>query len=398
MDAPQQLQSEIAHKPVVLHLMRKFLPHTATFIRNQIAAAERYRPAVLYAERVESATLESLPPSLAAIRAVRPGVEAQLYDKFRRLGPGSIAAAEGVLKGGPALAHVHYGVDALVFQKALKNTQTPTIVSFYGYDCSTFPNRWKGWGKTLLQRYVFNHPAVKLITAMSPDMQADLLALGCPQEKLRVHYHGVPTGMWAKVPEMHVPASNGQVRFTIISGLSEKKGHLPLLEAFAIAQAKSSNTLMLNIVGEGDMRPQIEQTITRLNIEGVTLSGRMVYGSPIHLEILAQTDVFVHPSITAANGDKEGIPGALLEAMAAGLPVISTMHAGIPYIIESGKTGLLVPEHNIDALAEAMLQVATNAEKREQMGAAARAYAIGTLDIQARQNALENLYDEIAIR
>ena len=71
----------------------------------------------------------------------------------------------------------------------------------------------------------------------------------------------------------------------------------------------------------------------------VTWHGPTVYASEEHKKYLQNADVFVHPSVTDVNGDKEGIPGAIVEAMAAGLPVISTYHAGIPNIIKNNKTG-----------------------------------------------------------
>ena len=115
-----------------------------------------------------------------------------------------------------------------------------------------------------------------------------------------------------------------------------------------------------------------------------------------HLELLKNADVFVHPSITTANGNKEGIPGAIMEAMSAGLPVIATVHAGIPYAVVNGKTGILVEERNIGQLTDAIVRLADNAELRREMGMAGREHVRRELALDKKEEELERLYDGLA--
>ena len=124
----------------------------------------------------------------------------------------------------------------------------------------------------------------------------------------------------------------------------------------------------------------------------VKMNGKIIYGSDIHLKALFNADVFIHPSVTAENGDKEGIPGAIVEAMASGLPVISTYHAGIPYIIENQQTGVLVNEWDVDALAEGILELAENSSKRKMIGLAGQEYAMNNLDLFEKEKELEEIY------
>ena len=110
-----------------------------------------------------------------------------------------------------------------------------------------------------------------------------------------------------------------------------------------------------------------------------------------HKQYLCDADVFIHPSVTASNGAKEGIPGSIVEAMASGLPVISTFHAGIPYVIKNEDTGILVDEWDIEALSKSILKMA-DANLRKDLGLRAQEYAAKNLDVEEKGKDLENIY------
>jgi colanic acid/amylovoran biosynthesis glycosyltransferase len=116
------------------------------------------------------------------------------------------------------------------------------------------------------------------------------------------------------------------------------------------------------------------------------------YTSDALVEHFRQADVFAHPSITV-NGLKEGIPGTIVEAMACGLPVVATDHAGIPAVIESGRHGVLVPERDVEALASALDAVMGDVALRERLGRAAAERAARDLDLVTRTLELEAIYD-----
>jgi colanic acid/amylovoran biosynthesis glycosyltransferase len=105
-----------------------------------------------------------------------------------------------------------------------------------------------------------------------------------------------------------------------------------------------------------------------------------------------EADIFVHPSVTT-RGVKEGIPGTVVEAMASGLPVVASRHGGIPAVIESGRHGLLVDEGDVDQLADALQALLEDASHRERLGTAATERAARELDLGARSDALERIYD-----
>lgn len=378
----------------VIHLVRKLLPFTASFIRNQIIYHTDYEPSVIYAEKIETPFFEEIRQKHQIWCAVDGNYGKFLYNKFRKLTNAEKRKINELIKTqNPDILHLHYGVDALVFSDVIKKSGIPAVVSFYGYDCTSFPKRFNGYGKTLLQKKVFANPAVKKVFAMSEDMKNDLLSIGCPDEKLMVHYYGTETKPFGINRDDN--KTNNTVNFTILSGLFDKKGHMILLDAFVDAQKTIVGNTHLHIIGDGILKEPILEKIKQTGLKNISFHGPVVYGSEKHMNFLKTSDVFIHPSITPPNGDKEGIPGVIIEAMAAGLPVISTYHAGIPYVIENNKTGLLVPEYDVKELSLAISKIANNAEMRVELGKNAQQFARTDLDVETKELELENIYDQV---
>jgi len=381
-------------KPGVTHLIRAFLPPATSFVSNQIMHHIRYVPSVAFTDKRESPLFDDITSRFPTFQAVTGPVGSFICSRFLQFTPSDGRKLTDWLRAtGPAVLHVHYGVEAILFSDVIRNMNIPAMVSFYGHDCTSFPLKFHGLGRIMLQRKVFFNPAIRMITAMSPDMRADLIALGCPAEKIRIHYHGTDTGRFS----MERDYREGEcVNFLIISLLDAKKGHNTLIEAFIRASVNTSRKIMLNIVGDGALKEEITRQIRESGAGNILMHGFVKYGSVAHLELLKNADVFVHPSITTANGNKEGIPGAIMEAMSAGLPVIATVHAGIPYAVVNGKTGILVEERNIGQLTDAIVRLADNAELRREMGMAGREHVRRELALDKKEEELERLYDGLA--
>ena len=110
----------------------------------------------------------------------------------------------------------------------------------------------------------------------------------------------------------------------------------------------------LTLAGEGPLQQIIRNLCDELGIsDKVQFAGRVAKEQVI--ELMERSDIFLHHSVTAANGDQEGIPTVLMEAMAMGLIVISSYHSGIPELIENGRTGFLVVEKDISSYVQTML-------------------------------------------
>ncbi len=264
----------------------------------------------------------------------------------------------------------------------LKDMMKVTLVtSFRGYD---------------LEKYVrANHPNVYSELFERGDMflpvcdyfAKKLRDLGCPPEKIRVHYSGVDTAQFAFYPRQ---IDGKEIRIFSVARLVEKKG----LEYSIRAAAKlvpRYPAIKYTIAGDGPLRSRLEALIRELGMENhIHLTGPLL--SDEVKELMNQANIFILASVTAQDGDQEGIPLSLREAMAVGLPVISTRHSGIPELIEDGKTGCLVPEKDIDGLVRACEYLISNPPKYAEMGRAARKFVEENLGIAKLNHRLEELY------
>jgi len=382
----------------VLHFVRKNTQLKASFIQNQIINHIDFNPVVVFRKKVTTNQHDGGFSNDVAdeIKIIDLGSDETFFEKilfrfFKRLSSRQqLKLQEYISQIKPDILHFHYGTDAGIYLPALRKIALPKVVSFYGYDCSVFPRRLFGYGREYLKSRVFKYS--DLVLAMSPDMEKDLITAGCPSEKIRVHYYGSEV---QKYYQEHDYSQNPVCRFLIISGLVPKKGHIFLLKAFSAALQTNQN-ISLTIVGSGPVEQEIVNYVIEYKLkEKVTFPGPVVYGSNEHHDYFKTHDVFIHSSIRDVNGDKEGIPGAIVEAMAAGLPVASTFHAGIPYIIENEKTGLLVREWDIPALADAIIRLSGSSESRKKLGVAGQEYALNHLDLKNKEKELEEIYNSL---
>ncbi|NTW49714.1 MAG: glycosyltransferase [Chlorobiales bacterium] len=379
----------------VCHFIRKSTHVRSSFIQNQINNHLRYKPFIVSKAASDKedggfALFDDSGIEWLDLSENEDFTSRVLYKSLKLISKNDRSLLTDFLeKNQIQLMHFHFGTDAGIYSPLLAHVKIPSVVSFYGYDCSGFPKKMMGYGATYLKTRVF--PYVTKVLAMSPDMKNDLIKAGCPEEKITVHYYGTDVESFYM---NRAYVQKDESRFLIISGLFEQKGHLFLLEAFKEAYAQNQK-IRLAIVGDGPMRDPITDYIKKYDMHYVSYEGKVVYGSEAHMDYLRNADVFIHPSITETTGDKEGIPGSIVEAMAAGLPVISTYHAGIPYIIEHDKSGLLVKEWDIRALKDQIVRLAANHEDRKRMGVQGQDYAMRYLDLKKKEKELENIYDQL---
>ncbi len=199
--------------------------------------------------------------------------------------------------------------------------------------------------------------------------------------RIQVVHCGIEPGRFAE-PAPLPPAGP---RLVAIGRLAEQKGHLLLVEALARAR-ETHPGLHLTLVGDGQMRPEIEAAIRAHGVEGHVAITGWVDEARVRAE-LAGAHALVLPSFA------EGLPMVVMEAMAAGRPVIATYIAGIPELVRDGETGWLVPAGDMAALAEAMRALAeTRGERLEAMGRAGRARVLVRHDVDREAARLASLF------
>lgn len=239
----------------------------------------------------------------------------------------------------------------------------PLIVVFHGYDVGV-PAR-----QADLSRYKDLFGRGTLCLTVNDVFRRMLIEAGAPEENVAVHHMGIDP---EAIPYAWRSWRDGPMELISVSRLTEKKGVEFALRALATVAA--SDPLLdwrYTVVGDGPLRPSLEALASSLGIEG-----RVAFlGGLPHAEVkqrLRRAHAFVLPSVTACNGDVEGIPVALMEAMAAGLTVVSTYHSGIPELIQDGVTGFLAPERDTATLASRLAWIARNPEACEPVAQAAR--------------------------
>jgi len=376
----------------VIHLLRKQEQLQASFINNQIYNHINYKAVIAFRKGHK----ESFSKDSVGNHVYNIGSRELLFEKltlkfFLRIGRGPLKRLRQILEiEKPSVLHFHYGSDASIFMTGLKNFRIPKIVSFYGYDCFSFPRRWGGVAKKILQWAVFKR-ATKILV-MSPEMEKDLHNLGCPLNKIIVHYHGVPATLSKVVRNYKL---KDRVNLMMLSYLDPVKGHIFVFKAIKKLLEEGLNGFILHVYGDGNYRDYLEGFVSENKLcEVIKFMGPVEYNSDFYVNAFTDADIFLHPSVTTKH-DKEGIPGALVEAMFAGLPVISTYHGGIPYVIQHDVNGLLVQEWDEKALKEAIISLLNSFTLRKRLGVAALQYASDNLDLQAKEAELEQIYDSL---
>lgn len=211
-----------------------------------------------------------------------------------------------------------------------------------------------------------------LFLPISERWKKRLLELGCPPARIRIHHMGIDCGRFAFRPRR--AQLEGSFRIVSVARLVEKKGLTHAIQALSQLRVPPGLSWHYEIIGDGPLMAELAQQVRALGLEGrVTLSGWRDQAYVV--AALNEADVLAAPSVTAADGDQEGIPVALMEAMASGLPVISTYHSGIPELITDGVSGLLVPERDAAALGAAIERLMADATLRADIARGARAEA-----------------------
>lgn len=196
--------------------------------------------------------------------------------------------------------------------------------------------------------------------------------------KLHVIHCGVDLEAFSVPSEVR---PDGPTRMVCVASFEEVKGHRHLLDACAMLRDRGVE-FRCDLVGEGPLRADIERRIARLALDGLVnvLGGR---ARPDVIRLYQAADLAVLASRPTRQGKREGIPVALMEAMATGLPVVSTAISGIPELVETGRTGILVPPGDARALADALEALAGDPQRRARMGAAGREKVEREFDLRA---------------
>jgi colanic acid/amylovoran biosynthesis glycosyltransferase len=286
------------------------------------------------------------------------------------------------------VVHAHFGENGILGMALgeMGLLSGPLVTSFYGYDLTSY---LRHQGPASYSR-LFTRG--QLFLPLSEDFRRRLARVGCPQDRTTIHRLGIDTTRFGFAARR--TASDGVLRLVTVARLVEKKGVEYAIRAVATL-IRSGRQVHHTVLGTGPLHESLARLVQDLNLqEHVQLAGAML--QPDVIRILSNAHLLVAPSVVASNGDEEGTPTAIIEGMALGLPVVATNHSGIPELVEDNISGRLVPERDVNALAEAIAHLADHSDRWPGMGEAGRRRVLALHDIDKLNDSLVELYRRLA--
>ncbi|EDX86490.1 glycosyl transferase, group 1 family protein [Synechococcus sp. PCC 7335] len=311
----------------------------------------------------------------------------------------------------PCLIHAHFGLDGVMAMPLAKRLRVPLFVTFHAHYATKQPDADFNPREPLYKQLYFSDPiqytwhlylrkraqlfeSSNCIIAISNYIRQRLIEQGCPEEKVNVHYIGVDLQQFNAEITREIKASNTQLvnhqtTILFVGRLVEKKGCEYLLRSMAHVQQLMPYVKLI-VIGDGVLRQPLE------NMASKTLRHCQFLGlqsTEMVKKWMALSSVLVVPSVTTETGETEGLPMVILEAMAMGLPVVASFHAGIPEAISHGENGFLVPERSISDLSQAILDLLRYPNIKEHFANKGIETIQANYDLQTNTKHLEMLYD-----
>jgi glycosyltransferase involved in cell wall biosynthesis len=360
------------------------LPFSETFILNQADAMRTYAPFFAGRRRVPGIDLAGYTAVV-----VNDGGQRGWAREIRHLAgrpPADYVAR--LASFAPRVIHAHFGPDAVNALPLQRRLDLPLVVTFHGYDATrgtALRNGLSAWRYGRRRPLMVDSAAVLL--AVSERIRDNLVALGIPSARIRVHRIGVDLTKFTPAPlEERQPVVLGVGRFV------EKKGFATLIEAMAEVQ-RSSPEAELVLIGDGQLGEELRARAAQ------KLKSFRIFGPCPPDEIAAwmkRARLLAAPSIVDSAGNTEGLPITIVEALASGLPVVATRHAGIPEAVADGVSGFLVEERNAEALAARIGEIVDDDAGWQEMSVASRGIAARDFDLATQTGQLEQIYAEVA--
>lgn len=255
----------------------------------------------------------------------------------------------------PHVVLAEYGVTGADITTLLKELQIPLIVHFHGYDASITELIEKYKAKYLLMFEYAN-----AVIVVSELMKSKLINIGCSKDKITV------TPCAPDDSFLEIKPKYEKKQFIAIGRFVDKKGpYLTILAFMKVVKIYPDTKLI--VAGDGYLLNTCKNLVKYLKI-GNSVYFPGVISPKQYMNYIEESLAFVQHSLTAENGDMEGTPVSVLEASAAGIPVISTKHAGISDVIIDEVTGLLIEEHDVEGMAKNMIRVIEDVEFAKKMG------------------------------
>lgn len=378
-----------AHKRKVIYLRSNILPTSEIFIKEQILSLQTHHGILIGEILAENG------PSLNEIDHtihITDTYKAKQQRRIHQLPDQHLLRL--IQKITPSIIHCQFGTDAVEHWPTITNLNLPVIVHLRGYDITTYKEYWKNQKETTFAQYYPDR-----LIQMSQDLRVKFIAVsnaiknraieyGIDESKITVIYSGVDTNKFNYIDNINI-GQNKNILF--VGRLVEKKGIIYLLKAFNKI-AKHIPETKLIIAGDGPLYYEAVSYAKENQLNTLflgSISHQMVFKE------MQKARIFCLPSITASNGDREGLPNVIKEAQLCGIPVITSAFGGATEGIINNETGFSFPEKNIDELAEKILLLSKDDKLVWKMSSSAVEFAKHRFDIRKCTMNLESYYNEI---
>ena len=249
------------------------------------------------------------------------------------------------------IIYSHFGTNGILANKLRRSgfISGKLITVFHGYDVTKYIRKN---GREVYSDLFHNGD---LFLPISKFWEKELIQYGCDKDKIKVHHMGVKT---TNKPLMERRAAGENTKLLVIARLVEKKGVEFLIESLSLIDCKKEK-IKLTIVGGGPLQKKLVGVVEKYNLQTFVKFTGELNNSEVNL-LLLSSDILIAPSVTTDDGDMEGIPVVLMEAMNTNVIAISTYHSGIPELINNNVNGFLVEERDVKGLADLILKTVSN--------------------------------------
>ncbi len=378
-------------RPVAAHFSGAFFVKSETFIYHYLSHMKSFTPICL-AWRIENLGEGGFffsPRDIYSLQLRRYSSKWFYYGILKRILRRNLNFENILKKRGARLLHAHFGHNGVQALKVKKKVKIPLVTTFYGADLSK-----SDMIKPLMKHYKKLFAQGEMFLVEGEHMKLMLQGLGCPPEKIHIQRIAIPVET-IQYKERKPKGKN--ITWLLFCGrFTEKKGLVYALEAVKkVYNEHHCRNIRFCIIGDGELKEEIEAFIDKNKMKKyVELPGFLSYRD--YLKKVEEADIFIHPSVTASDGDSEGgAPTTILEAQAMGLPIISTEHADIPNVVVPNRSALLSAERNVEALTRNILFLLENQQLWSPMGKVGREFVEEYHDIKKEVLNLEEKYKSL---
>lgn len=384
----------------VLHYKAgEYLPVTENWVHEQIRFLRRFRPVVYCHGKINTdlyplETIRSFP----RIEPVK-GLKSVLSQTLNRA-VFYIVSILFLISDKPKLIHAHFGPSGYLFLPIKKISRLPMVTTFYGYDMSMVPQSSTEWRNRYRKLFMEG----EAFFVEGSHMKESLANLGCPSDKIFIRRLGIDVDA-IKYKTRRISRGE-EVRVLVAGSFREKKGIPYAVEAVGrLKMANPGLMIRLTIIGDAADRPsevsekkKILDKISEYRLgDHVSLLGYRPHS--FFLEELYRNHIFLAPSVTASDGDAEGgAPVSIIEALASGIPVISTYHCDIPEVVIDNECGLLVNERDPAAIKDKIEALISDPGFAEKLSLSGRSHIERDYNAKTESEKAEAIYASLLTR